>query len=116
MKDENKPPAAAPAKEEKKPSPTIPPPGPEIVRSEPTKPYQGGTLTVQLKVSGKPVTFQYRIGAIPKQEFGNEGGWQPAREGLDFLSKLSGPTLIVEFGEVDEEGRPSDVLRRTPSV
>src|SRR5260370_17576963 len=113
MKDENKPPAAAPAKEEKKPSPTIPPPGPEIVRCEPTKPYQGGTLTVQLKGSGKPVTFQYRIGAIPKQEFGNEGGWQPARDGLVFLSKLSGPKLIVEFRAVDEKGRPSEVLSRT---
>jgi hypothetical protein len=104
-KEERKQPDSSPVKEEKKPQPATPPPIPEIVRAEPAKPVQGGTLTVQLKEAGKPVSFQYRTG--PKEE------WLPVRDNQVILKKLSGSKLIVEFRALDDQGRISEILSKT---
>jgi len=104
VKEEKKPAESNPSKEDKKPPPT-PPAAPVIVRAEPAQPYQGGTLTVQLKAGDMPVTFQYRTG--PKEE------WLPARDNRVVLNKLSGPKLMVEFRALDEQGRTSEILTKT---
>jgi hypothetical protein len=110
-KEEKKPAEPMLVKEEKKPEPDkrplppVPPPVPEIVRTEPAKPIQGGTLTVELKAAGKPVTFQYRTG--PRED------WLPVRDNRVVFSKLSGPKLIVEFRALDDQGRASEILSKT---
>ena len=105
VKEEKKQPESTPIKEDKKPQPATLPPIPEIVRSEPAKPVQGGTLTLHLKAIAKPLSLQYRTG--PKEE------WLPVRDSQVVLKNLSGLKLIVEFRALDEQGRPSEILSRT---